>query len=263
MAMALFEFELASVEDIVPWASSDGPSLSWFALTDGRFRMPVGDQVLFEYSDEIMAHWGTSVRTADYQIAAFVREILGSVAAGAARLPKRIERLASNWNHLCELRREADAFDERDKASDIAYAAWRWLGERSPWASYLVANPNFQFVRIKEELRIHWDNRDRVVDEVPVWTAQVGVHAMPVESFVEECRAFATRLLSEMESRIGAIEAGAVKAQTILKAQSLREQQETWRAEFASYFSEYRPDIAWEEAERALEFLAEKKGLPF
>ena len=261
--MALFEFELARVEDIVPWETSAGPSLSWFALTDGQFRMPVGDQVLFEYSDEIMAHWGTTVRSADYQIAAFAREMLGSVAAGAARLPERVERLAAHWNRLSELQSEADPIDDSDEAGDLAYAAWRWLGERSPWASYLVANPNFQFVRIGNELRVHWDNRDRVVDGRPVWTAQVGVYAMSVDSFVQECRDFAGRLLVEMDRRIGAIETGSVRAQTVLNPESLREQQETWRAEFESYFKEYQPDIAWQEAERALQVIADKKGLPF
>ncbi len=275
--MALFEFELARVEDIVPWESSDGPSLSWFALTDGRFRMPVGDQVLFEYSDEIMAHWETDVRTADYQIAAFVREMLGSVAAGAARLPERIERLASDWDRLSELRSSADVLDvvpasvrkdlglvdDSKEAGVLATAAWRWLGERSPWASYLAASPSFQFVRIGDELQIHWDNRDRLVDGHRVWTAQVGVHAMSVASFVHECRDFASRLLIEMDSRIAAIEAGTSKPRKVLNPQSLREQQEFWRADFDSYFKEYQPDIEWHEAERALELIANKKGLSF
>lgn len=264
--MALFEFELADVEDIVPWETRDGPSLSWFALTDGRFRMPVGDQVLFEYSDEIMAHWRTSVRTADYQIAAFTREMLGSVAAGAARLPERIERLAADWSRLTELRKDSDSgndCDDSDSDEDLTYAAWRWLAERSPCASYLTPRPYFQFVRVGEELRIHWDNRDGVVDGTPVWSAQVGVHCMPVESFVEECRGFAWRLLSEMEDRIRAIEVGTAKARAVVSTQALWKQHEAWRTEFASYFRAYQPDIEWQEAERALQLIAEKRGLPF
>jgi hypothetical protein len=261
--MAVFEFELARVEDIVPWETSTGPSLSWFALTDGRFGMPVGDQVLFEYSDEIVAHWRANVRNADYQVAAFAREMLASVAAGVARLPERVERLAAHWSRLSELKRESERLDDSEEAADLAYAAWRWLGERSPRASYLIASPNLQFVRVGEELRIHWDNRDRVVDGIRVWTAQVGVYAMSVESFVQECRDFARRLLAEMDGRISAIEEGRVQAQTTLNPESLRAQQETWRAEFDSYFKEYQPDIAWQDAERALQLIAGKKGLPF
>jgi hypothetical protein len=261
--MALFEFELARVEDIVPWDTSAGPSLSWFALTDGQFRMPVGDQVLFEYSDEIRAHWGTTARNADYQIAAFAREMLGSVAAVATRLPERIERLAAHWDRLCKLQRESELADDGDDAEDLAYAAWRWLGERTPWSGYLVANPNFQFVRVGNDVRIHWDNRDLAVDGHPVWTAQHGEHAMRVESFVQECRDFVQRLLIAMDDRIAAIEAGAVRAQAVLEPGLLRVQQETWRTEFETYSREYEPDIAWQKAERALEMIAKRKGLPF
>ena len=121
------------------------------------------------------------MRSADYQIAAFAREMLGSVAAGAARLPERVERLAGHWDRLSELQRESGSIDDSDDAGELAYAAWGWLGERSPRTSYLVANPNFQFVRVGDELRIHWDNRDRLVDGRPVWTAHVGVYAMSVE----------------------------------------------------------------------------------
>lgn len=260
--MALFEFELARVEDIVPWDTPGGPSLSWFALTDGLFRMPVGNQVLFEYSDEIMAHWGTNARLANYQIAAFAREMLGSIAAAASPLPRRLEQLAADWDRLSELQRAART-DDSEEADDLAYSAWRWLGERSPWTSYLVANPNLQFVRVGDEVRIHWDNRDRVVAGRPVWTAQVGVYAMPVESFVLGCRDFAQRLLVEMGARITAIGSGAAQAKAVVSLHSLREQQEAWASEFESYFDAYEPDIAWDEAERALQLIAEKAGLQF
>ncbi|NUP10191.1 MAG: hypothetical protein HOW73_29425 [Polyangiaceae bacterium] len=269
--MPLFEFELARIEDIEPWGNR---SLSWFELTDGRFRMPVGDQVLFEYSEVITRHWEARLcahthqsavfeRAADYQIAAFVRDMLGSAAAGAARLPERVERLAADWERLTDLRNEADPNDESDEATDRADAAWRWLGERSPWTSYLVASPRFHFVRVGEEVRIHWDNREQRVDELPVWTAQAGVFAMPVERFLYECRDFAERLLLEMERRIAMVESGAALAQADMDPESLRWQQETWRTEFDSYFAGYQPEIPWDEAQRALELIAAKRGVPF
>ncbi len=53
--MKLFQFEFKAVEEIVPWGSGEERSLSLFALTDGFFRMPVGEQVLFRYRDEILS----------------------------------------------------------------------------------------------------------------------------------------------------------------------------------------------------------------
>ena len=196
--MAIFEFELTHVEDILPWGEPGKQSLSWFALTDGRFRMVVGEQVLFRYTDEILSHWGRAERDADYQIAAFARDVLGSVAAAVAPLSPRIERLVSDWRLLMELKQPIDGARAED---DLWYEAWRWLGERSPWTSYLVACPTFQFVRVGAELRIHWDNREQEIDGLPVWTAQQGVHVMSVEAFLDECSDFVRRLLSAMRAR--------------------------------------------------------------
>ena len=261
--MALFEFELARVEDIVPWGEPGDQSLSWFALTDGRFRVLVGDQVLFQYTEEILCHWKVAMREAEYQVAAFARDILGSVAAGVAKLPEDIERLAANWDLLTQLRKQSDADDSEQADDDLSYNAWRWLGERSPWTSYLVANPSFQFVRIGDELHIHWDNRERLIDGIPVWTAHYGVHVLPVGSFLDECRNFANRLLDTMDDRIDEIETKAVRPQIEVDARSLRQQHATWRDEFASYFNEYKPDLPWSETQSALRALAEKRGVRF
>lgn len=259
--MALFEFELASVEDILPWGEPGDQHLSWFALTDGRFHIAVGEQVLFRYTDEVLSRFGSTERDADYQVADFAREILECAAAGVAPLPPRIERLASNWPLLTELMKPIEGELEAD--NDLLHEAWGWLGERSPNTSWLVAYPRIQFVRIGDELRIHWDNREQSIDGRRVWTAQHGVHAMPVGAFKDECMDFAQRLLAAMQERIAGIEAGAMRPQVEVSIRSLREQHETWRAEFASYFRDHQPDMPWQEAENALVAIAEAKGLRF
>lgn len=258
--MALFEFELTRVEDISPWGELGKQRLSWFALTDGRFRIEVGEQELFRYTDEIMLHWGMSKRNAEYEMIAFAQDMLGCVAAAITPLPPRIERLASNWPLLMELKKP---FDDDHELDDLWYEAWLWLADRSPWTSYLTEFPRFQLVRVGSELRIHWDNREQTIDGIPVWTAQQGVYVMSVEAFLEESRDFARHLLSAMQDRIDGIEAGTMKPQSEVSTSSLREQHEKWSAEFASYFGEYQPSVLWERAEQALQTIAQEKGLHF
>lgn len=255
--MALFEFDLARVETILPWGEPRNQSLSWFALTGGRFRMVVGEHTLFRYTDEILSHWGVSERDADYQVAAIARDVLGSVAAAVAPLPPRIERLASDWPLLTQL---SKPFDEIQPVDDLWYEAWRWLGERSPSTSYLSARPKFQFVRVGTELRIHWDNREQMIDGIPVWTARHGVHVISADAFLDESREFVGRLLSAMHERIAGMEAGTLKPQVEVSINSLRKQHQTWSAEFASYFGDYQPDVSWQEAEKAIMAIAKKRG---
>ena len=54
-----------------------------------------------------------------------------------------------------------------------------------------------------------------------------------------------------------------MKPQVEVNISSLQEEHEVWRAEFASYFGEHQPDVPWQETEKALLAIAEKKGLSF
>jgi hypothetical protein len=259
--MALFEFELRDLGKIAPWETSNGPSLSWFALTDGHFRMPVGSEVLFEYTEAVQSQLKQRDTRVDYQIASIARDILECMIPAVTKLPPSVERLASDWKKLRQLEKATEALAESDDSWDLSYDAWRWLGERSPWTSYFVSNPRFTFVRVGDEVRIHWDNRGLEIDGVIAWTAQAGMHVLPVEVFLAECRSFSNRLLSHMEQRIDQLEAGVARAQIAVNIESLREQHEWWKGEFETYFKDRSPDLSWEQTEHALGATAEKIGL--
>ena len=258
--MNLFEFELKKIEDIEPWGAPEKPSLSWFALTDGTFRVEVGEQTLLRYSPEIVAHWNFVTPDADYQVAAFAREILGSFAHVIVPLPGPVERLARNWPLL-------EAFHERsgallDDDSDLTLDAWRWLGERTPWMSYLQANPSISFVRVGDSIDIHWNNIKLLIDGIKVWTASCGTFRLSVTEFVRECESFAERLLKQMEVRLLDIETGASTPRAAVDGADLRKQHETWRREFDGYLHEMAtPEVPWTQTVGALQSLATRLGV--
>ncbi len=261
----LFEFELAPVDHIEPWGTPPSQSLSWFALTEGLFRMPVGTDVLLRYTPEALLHWGLAPASCDatYQVAAFARDVLGSVAAGAAPLPPLFELIASDL----PLRRRllgasSKASEQSPEARERGYVAWRWLGVRSPWMSYLVATPRFAFLRVGSEVHVAWDNSDVRVDGLKVWTAEAGVLVMPVEAFLTECRAFADRLLARMDERLEAIASGDARPRVSVEVGPLKEQRQVWAKEFAGYFGVHTPDVAWADAEAALLAIAREAGIP-
>ena len=258
--MPLFAFELDRVEDIRPWGEPGEENLSWFALTHGAFRMIVGDQVLFRYTDAVLSRWNSSIQDVDYQIASLARDILGSVAPGVTALPKAIERLAADRELLTRLLNSATIDGEDLTGEEIWHRAWRWLGERSPWTGYFVAHPIIRFARVGNDIHIQWDNRGRVIDGMPAWAAQLGVHALPVADFLGESRDFADRLLGAMDARITGIASGAMRPQVAVDVAFLRQQHENWRVEFDSYFARRAPDVPWDETVSALRKVAARAG---
>jgi hypothetical protein len=257
--MAVFEFELWDVANITPWGVPPKQSLSWFALTMGAFRMPVGNQVLFQYSPSICAHWGMASQDADYQVHAFARDMLIAFPHAITRLPPALESLAADWDSLRTAYKKVGPLWET--AQNLMYLAWRWLGERSPWTSYLTMHPEITFLRVGDDVRICWDNRDRIVDGIPVWTATSGVYSLPVAEFEVECRDFVARLCDAMAKRIEGISAGNARTRIPLDAEDLQRQHRESVAELNSLFQPRTPDIPWDETIRALDEVLPEFGL--
>jgi diadenosine tetraphosphatase ApaH/serine/threonine PP2A family protein phosphatase len=253
--MAPFRFELAAVESIAPWGAPGGPNLSWFALTLGDFWIDLGDVELFRYAPAALATWGVTKPYADYQIASFVRDLRSCVPPALSPLPAELERLAADVHALAALqastRATADAIDT-DEAADLHYTAWRWLGERSPWMSYLAHNPSFYFVRLGDEIEIGYDNRGHTLDGVAVWTAQIGAHRMPVASFAAAVTEVSAALLAAMGQRIDDLERGQARPQAPVDVAALREQHAAWEREFATALGPSPPDVPWDETLAAL-----------
>jgi hypothetical protein len=259
--MSPFRFELAAIESIAPWGEPSNPSLSWFALTLGDFWIDLGCDELFRYTPGVLATSGLTKRYADYQIASFARDVRSCVAPALAPLPVELERFAADVYELADLRsstrRSADSMGA-DDASGLYYSAWRWLGERSPCMAYLVEYPRFHFVRIGDEIEIGYDNRNCLIDGVPVWTAQIGAHRIAVEAFAAAVTETSAALVDAMAERIEDLDHGRAAPQAPIDLASLWEQHATWKRELSENFEPRLPDVSWDETLAALAALGAK-----
>ena len=130
-------------------------------------------ETLLRYSPEILAHWNCVTADADYQVAAFARDISARSPNGA---------YAAAGAHRTQLRATGpnEAFYEafggvaRRRLRSLCSTPWRWLGERTPWMSYLRANPSISFVRVGDFIDIHWNNTKLLIDGIKIWTASCG-----------------------------------------------------------------------------------------
>lgn len=243
----LFEFELKPVEEIGPWGEEPNLNLHWFALTDGTFKINAGKNILFRYSKDIIRHWNIENRDSDYYVVAFARDFLSATIPAITPLPVFLQPLAWNWQLLKETSVKSNEHESH-------YDAFRWLGERSPWASYLNACPEISFIRKENDILICWDNRNCTIDDIPVWQAEFGTHVISAEDYLQECHSFADRLLSSMYERIEQIASGKVTTQIAVDCADLFKQHETWKKEFSDYFiTTHEPDIPWQEAKIAFD----------
>lgn len=197
--------------------------VSWYHLTDGWYWIDVGETHLFRYTRESQATF-QPLRPAnglyvDYHVAAFWRDLLERLPAMLEPIPAVLaERLSSitEWNDWVEMRQnwwnaQVDDEEDEDEAVDISYeavefelAATQWWYERSIDTSYLVAGPNIWFWNDGTNMHIGWDNRGRLLNDVPAWEAQVGQIAVPKADFMKDLLAFEHRFMEAMTERMEA-----------------------------------------------------------
>ncbi|MBL9202667.1 MAG: hypothetical protein JNL39_19295 [Opitutaceae bacterium] len=211
----LFDFKLRPLEDIAPWGTPPDLSLSWFGLTDGYYRVQVGGEHLFNYTDQISKHWATNDPTfsgayVDYQVVRLWEDVCAILPDVMQPIPTDFLRLVSGRNPT--IRQvvqtvgtwwQSLADDEMEgENEDTYYAAITWASSRNLDALYLRGGPRIWIFSHDDTVTITWDNRGIEIDGIEVWSARCGSYSMSRSKFLEEIRSFDRRLLTQMQERV-------------------------------------------------------------
>ena len=89
--MAVINFKLRELDDILPVGQVPNLSTSWFWLTDGDLWLNFGDQMIYEYSIEAINYWGNKPTPYnDYPIIRFIEdftELFDKIRESVCKLP--------------------------------------------------------------------------------------------------------------------------------------------------------------------------------
>jgi Family of unknown function (DUF5984) len=217
MNMALIEFELKSIKEIVPWGEGAG-RLSWFGLTDGFYYLNTGIDQLFRYSNQIIDYWKhlypddvtVSHPYVDYQITRLYEDLIEILPNVLQPIPKELHSLVITqakedswrkyWRDMLDL-----VDDEDEKTIDQFIHAQSWWNHRQLSSYHIVEGPTIAMWRFENEIFIRWDNQSRTINNIPVWSSQMGEVNMSVDEFISEIKSFNDRFLSAMCDRVNEI----------------------------------------------------------
>lgn len=216
----IFDFTLDSIEKVQPWGTPNSLSIHWFALTQGKYRLKVGDEYLLNYTDEFIGNYlkkkpqhniSTSTFT-EYYVVRLWEDILGILPAILESVPVPLQKfLNSGYENYQVLQKLADGWKEsetvikRIEGIGTADLAVFWLNERWFDSGYLSPSANIWLWSDENNVIFNWDNSEIKVEEIPVWTATKGSYRINKQEFVNEVREFNKKLLDEMGKRVETI----------------------------------------------------------
>jgi hypothetical protein len=218
----IFEFKLDSIKDVQPWGEFPNKEIHWFALTQGIYRLKVGDEYLLNYSDEFTAHLskqfsqnqyqGTFV---DYYVVRFWEDLIDILPHILEPVPKELRHLlesgyktqralsekVDDWHDKAEL----DKVLNDDEIWEIRVNTMDWIDNRRLDSGYLSPSTNIWIWSDENDVIFSWDNQEIIVDGIQVWSALRGNYRIDRNEFITELKRFDNQLFLEMGVRINEI----------------------------------------------------------
>jgi Family of unknown function (DUF5984) len=218
----IFEFELDPIENVQPWGESPDKQIHWFALTQGIYRLKVGNDYLLNYTHEFISYLsktypqthyqGTYV---DYYVVRLWEDLIDLLPTILEPVPKDLQYFfesdylihenwfekVDDWHDKTELKKNLND----DELWKIHEAATYWIDNRHLDSNYLSPSAKIWFWADENDVIISWDNADIIVEGLQVWSATRGNFRINRDDFIAELQQFDKKLFAEMEKRVDII----------------------------------------------------------
>lgn len=197
----MFEFDLTPVEQIQPWGESPNLSLHWFALTDGKYRIRVGDDYLLNYSDTFLGNANNSTSFVEYQVVRLWEDIVEMLPAILEPVPERLHSL------LVASATERNEWLEK-AVEDLPEVGTYWLCDRELDCGYLTNAPQITIWSTETDVIVGWDCELKSKSGEPVWSATRGSYRMSRNEFLSIVNEFNSALIVQMRDRVDRLASG-------------------------------------------------------
>lgn len=240
--MAIFNFRLQPIEQVVPWTGTTGPTLSWFGLSLGWYWLSPGDDELLRLREDPGDGLPPYV---DYQVARLWEDVLSLLSAALEPVPEDIAARLDDlprWDASVHRALLEAARPEGRASRDAADATFGWWRARRLDRTHLVHAPSVDIWRVGDAVHIAWAPHP---EDQTIWASCRGSTSLSAEAFLEEVRVFDRDFLGAMAERVQAvIAAGGLQGIAIDLPHLAREQQDrsTWLASALNPGGTRRPE---------------------
>ena len=215
----IFDFTLDPIENVHPWGKPENLNIGWFVLTQGNYRLKVGDEYLLNYTDEFVKYLSEKYPEyaqpqntfVDYYIVRLWEDILEILPAILEPVPQQLEHfLDSGYENYQALNERAPDWQEfeMEKGADknetwkVVDLATDWINNRWLDSAYLSPSARIWIWSDENDVVVSWENRQIIIEGISVWSASQGNYRINKGDFVNEIQDFDRKLFAEMNKRV-------------------------------------------------------------
>lgn len=215
----IFDFTLDSIENIYPWGKPENLSISWFALTQGNYRLKVGEEYLLNYTDEFLKYLSekypeysdSQITFVDYYVVRLWEDILDILSDILEPVPEKLQHfLDSGYENYQSLHERALDWQESEiKTGANKSDTWETVDLATNWlnycwldSAYLSPSAKIWIWSNENDVVISWDNSRVKVENINVWSANKGNYRINKNEFINNVREFNKNLFDDMNERV-------------------------------------------------------------
>ena len=142
-----------------------------------------------------------------------------------------------------------------DAWMDMYWSATELGRRRTLDSAYLISGPDIRMWSDEAAVSIEWDNRERLFDGMPAWSAVQGAHTMSKVEFVREFTSFHARLMDEMVARLRQVVKDVLPTGVFVDLGALeREHESRSHPDDRAFLAPHVP-TDWREVAKAIQYL--------
>lgn len=267
MNKPLFDFKFKDLK-----TSITESGLVWYWLTDSFFWLNVGDDTLFQFSDEVLVIWAKSghplptysfEKCMDYPLVRLWEDMINILPTIMEPVPIEFHKLfmqpldvidsySEKWEAYSRLQEQKIRYSKHGLPFNKPF----FFDNNTLHTGYIAASPKLHFWRYKDDMWFTWDFTNHIeIDEntqqqVNVWTANKGTYHLPFTEFMKEFENFNNRVISEMGVRINTI-LNSIELQKLYPENydfdSLRQDHERRKHTLNNKIKNYSSPFDWDE----------------
>lgn len=207
----LFNFILLPLQEIEPGRPGDKRFPSWFRLTEGQYWIQAGQHALFEYSPSARPF----PKYCDYPVVRLYEDVMQILPYVLEPIPAALAPhiQGANGNAWCAARASLLAAMPDSLGVEpyckLSSDCLNWWYDRRLDTGYLLPSACIRTWSDESTVHIEWDNREKLLNAVPAWTAVLGSYHLLRAEFIREVRSFHDRLMEQMGERVAQVLTGA------------------------------------------------------
>ena len=200
-------FRLKELEEVLLWGEEPHQSIHWFGLTDGLLWIDVGEQTIYEYSEEAQRYFVERHPYNDYQLARFLEDFSNLFRYIGESVPSDLYDAITDFSFKNKINQWWDMYiDQPDEMfnqfMETDYIGVKWFDDRIMDSGYLIGGPLIGFFRSGDKLKIIWDSTYKLENGCNMWKSPCGAIVISYKMFVGEVTRFFHAFYTAMDRQV-------------------------------------------------------------